>query len=137
MSRRVRFTNDHSTYDKPPPTEIYTSPPRTRTFNVTIEHIDPKKVLHNRSIARQVRTPTLSFGNSKENFIRAETVALKRAISMRNRLIIRREGFINGLLQYNGQDISYLIDNLARKIYELSLEVHDRRETLQLLRSFS
>lgn len=131
MSKRVTFKNDKPGLPKPPPTVIYTQHPRT--FRVTIEHIDPKKILHKRSIARQVRTPPISFGDSKENFIRAETVALKRLISIRERLIIQREG----LLQCNGQDLTYKVDSLTDKIQNLTFEVYDKREILQALGSFS
>lgn len=134
MSRRVRFRNDGPTYKKPLPTEIH-EPPH-RTFKVTIERIDPIKVLRNRSIARQCRYPMVSFSNSRENCIKAEFVALQRAISLRAKFIIQRQVFINGPLYENGQDLSNMVNTLTKKIKEVSYDVYYHQENLQNLNVF-
>ena len=135
MTKRVKFENDHPSLPKPRPTKIYA--PAPRTFKVTIEFIDPNKILLNRRFGRQNRIPTRYFGNSKENFIRVETVALQRAISLRNKLIIRRTGLIKRQFQYNGQDLAYRVDKLTQRIKAVSMNAWYHQEKLEVLMSFT
>lgn len=113
---------------------------RPRSVSVTIEEVDPERILRKKSPACPLYTPMTAYSNGRKMWEQTELTALNKAATSYYQLLRERSELVKGVYETpagtRSSETAQKIAHITEKIAALKNEMNMRRQNLQTIGAF-